>query len=76
MEPALHFHEFVFLMGLIAKNCIGSETDSIQTKLQEFYTKTLKFDHVKIYSYDEIVAINELSNKISKNENSVNEKEV
>jgi hypothetical protein len=29
MEPALHFHEFVFLMGLVAKNCIGSETDSI-----------------------------------------------
>jgi hypothetical protein len=22
MEPALHFHQFIFLMGLIAKNCI------------------------------------------------------
>lgn len=76
MEPALHFHEFVFLMGLIAKNCVGSETDSIQTKLQEFYVNTLKFEKVKIYTYDEIIAINELSNKISKNENSVNEKDV
>jgi hypothetical protein len=63
MEPALHFHEFVFLMGLIAKNCIGSETDSIQTKLQEFYTKTLKFDKVKLYTYEEIVAIKEFKVK-------------
>jgi hypothetical protein len=22
MEPALHFHEFLFLLGLIAKNCM------------------------------------------------------
>jgi len=33
MEPALHFHEFLFLLGLIAKNCITSKDDSIQTKL-------------------------------------------
>jgi hypothetical protein len=63
MEPALHFHEFVFLMGLIAKNCIGSETDSIETKLQEFYTKTLKFDKVRLYSYEEIIAIKEFKVK-------------
>ena len=37
MEPALHFHEFLFLLGLIAKNCITSKDDSIQTKLQDFY---------------------------------------
>jgi hypothetical protein len=29
MEPALHFHEFLFLLGLIAKNCITSKDDSI-----------------------------------------------
>ena len=63
MEPALHFHEFVFLMGLIAKNCIGSEQDSIQTRMQEFYVKTLKFDKVKIFTYDEIVAIKEFKAK-------------
>jgi hypothetical protein len=27
MEPALHFHEFLFLLGLIAKNCITSSKD-------------------------------------------------
>lgn len=28
MEPALHFHEFLFLLGLIAKNCMpGKEKD-------------------------------------------------
>ena len=68
IEPSLHFHEFVFLMGLIAKNCIGSNTDSIQSKLQEFYVNTLKFEKVKIYTYDDIIHINELSNKIAKND--------
>jgi hypothetical protein len=48
MEPALHFHEFLFLLGLIAKNCmpgklkdgsnVAFEDNSIQTKLREFYT--------------------------------------
>lgn len=40
MEPALHFHEFVFLLGLIAKNCMPGITKnskegdySIQTKI-------------------------------------------
>jgi len=35
-EPALHFHEFIFLMGLIAHNAIDS-SDSIAGKLQDFY---------------------------------------
>jgi|LakMenEpi03Aug12_release.lakeMendotaPanAssembly.Ray.scaffolds.fasta_scaffold4999312_1 hypothetical protein len=33
MEPSLHFYQFIFLMGLIAKNCIVStnkKDDSIQ----------------------------------------------
>ena len=63
MEPALHFNEFVFLMGLIAKNCIGSEQDSIQQKLQDFYTKTLKFEKIKLYTYDEIQTIKEFKVK-------------
>jgi len=29
MEPELHFHEFLFLLGLIAKNCITAKDDSI-----------------------------------------------
>lgn len=37
MEPELHFHEFLFLLGLIAKNSITSKDESIQTKLQDFY---------------------------------------
>ena len=68
MEPALHFHEFVFLMGLIAKNCIGNENDVIQHKLQEFYVKTLKFDKVKIFTYEEIVAIKEFKAKDGMNQ--------
>ena len=67
MEPALHFHEFVFLLGLIAKNCIGSDSPeknmTIQDKLQYFYTKTLKFKEVKLYSYDEIIQIKEFKVK-------------
>ena len=41
-EPALHFHEFIFLMGLIAHNCIDS-SDSISGKLQDFYIQKLNF---------------------------------
>ena len=47
MEPALHFHEFLFLLGLIAKNCItSSKDDSIQSKLQDFYLQKLKLKKV------------------------------
>jgi len=48
MEPALHFHEFLFLLGLIAKNCIPSKDDSIQTKLQTFYVQKLNFEKKKV----------------------------
>ena len=46
MEPELHFHEFLFLLGLIAKNCITAKDDSIQTKLQDFYVQKLNFKKV------------------------------
>lgn len=46
MEPELHFHEFLFLLGLIAKNCITAKDDSIQTKLQDFYIQKLNFKKV------------------------------
>lgn len=67
MEPALHFHEFLFLLGLIAKNCMpgkekdGKEIDnSIQTKLTEFYTQRLNFNPVKVAdmpdpTYDQVL---------------------
>lgn len=60
MEPALHFHEFLFLLGLIAKNCITSKDDSIQTKLAEFYIQKLNFTKVRVAdipeaSYDQIL---------------------
>jgi len=41
-EPALHFHEFLFLMDLIAYNCIDS-SDSMSMKLQDFYIQKLNF---------------------------------
>ena len=41
-EPALHFHEFLFLIGLIAYNCIDS-SDSMSGKLHDFYTQKLNF---------------------------------
>ena len=71
MEPALHFHEFLFLLGLIAKGCmpgrekegkdIGNLKDnSIQTKLQEFYIQRLGFNKVKVAdmpdpTYDQVL---------------------
>lgn len=42
IEPALHFHEFLFLLGLIAYNCIDSK-DSISEKLKAFYIQKLLF---------------------------------
>ena len=41
-EPALHFHEFLFLLGLIALNSIDS-SESISGKLQDFYIQKLNF---------------------------------
>jgi len=35
-EPSLQFHDFLFLLGLIALNCIDS-SDNISQKLQDFY---------------------------------------
>jgi hypothetical protein len=37
MEPALHFHEFIFLLGLIAMNSISTPDGQIESQLQEFY---------------------------------------
>lgn len=59
-EPELHFHEFVFLLNLIAYNCIDSR-DSIKAKLSFFYEDKLKFKKLseaqahKDLSYDEVL---------------------
>jgi len=42
-EPALHFHEFIFLLGLIATKCIVTQEGNIESKLREFYTNKLNF---------------------------------
>lgn len=42
-EPSLHFHEFVFLLGLIARKCIVSNDSSMQGQLTEFYEEKLRF---------------------------------
>lgn len=49
MEPALHFHEYLFLLGLIAKMSMPtSKDDSLPSKLQEFYVAKLGFEAVNI----------------------------
>lgn len=45
MEPELHFHEFIFLLGLIAKKCITTSND-IQSQLKDFYIQKLHFKSV------------------------------
>ena len=59
MEPALHFHEFLFLLGLIAKNRIISSDDTIQSKLVDFYVQKLNFKKahaIKDLTYEEVLA--------------------
>ena len=47
MEPELHFHEFLFLLGLIARSCIlQSPEDTIQSKLAEFFVEKLNLKKV------------------------------
>mgnify|MGYP006889567763 CR=1 FL=1 len=38
IEPCLAFHEFLFMLGLIAKRCINSSKNT-QEQLDEFYVK-------------------------------------
>lgn len=47
MEPALHFHEFIFLLGLIAKKSITSTDGLISSQLEEFYVNKLAFKPIK-----------------------------
>lgn len=37
MEPELHFHQFIFLLGLISKARVQSPDNTIEGNLQEFY---------------------------------------
>ena len=67
-EPALHFHEFLFLLGLIAKNCIKSQKDNtIKNKLVEFYTEKLNFKPVDLNSISEM-SYNDVLNQIRDDE--------
>lgn len=43
-EPALHFHEFIYLLGLIARTMAAD--GQIDGQLQEFYCSKLEFTHV------------------------------
>jgi len=59
-EPALHFHEFLFLLGLIAYYGITTSTKMDQ-KLQDFYIQKLNFrkpteqQYNRELTYDEIL---------------------
>lgn len=61
VEPELHFHEFLFILGLIAKNCVNSTNDdSIQSKLKELFDHKLEFRKVSEFrdidlSYEEVL---------------------
>ena len=42
-EPALHFHEFIYLLGIIAMNSMTTPDGQIESQLQEFYVQKLHF---------------------------------
>lgn len=44
-EPGLLFHEFVFLLGRIACNCVNT-SDAISGKLNDFFVEKLNFHKV------------------------------
>lgn len=45
IEPSLHFHEFLFLLGLIAKNRMPNGNEHpIQDVLRDFYIYKLEFE--------------------------------
>ena len=47
IEPSLHFHEFLFLLGLIAKNRMPNGNERpIEEVLKEFYIRKLEFEQV------------------------------
>lgn len=45
-EPGLLFHEFIFLLGRIASNCVNT-ADSISGKLNNFFIEKLQFHAVQ-----------------------------
>ena len=45
-EPGLLFHEFIFLLGRIASNCVNT-ADSISGKLNNFFIEKLQFHPVQ-----------------------------
>lgn len=44
-EPGLLFHEFIFMLGRIACNCVNT-SDSIAGKLNDFFVEKLSFHKV------------------------------
>ena len=50
-EPVLHFHEFLFLLGLIAYYCIDT-SEQMPGKLRDFYIEKLNFRKVAQADYD------------------------
>ena len=57
-EPALHFHEFLFLLGLISYNSNNS-SENIGAKMEDFYIQGLSFEKrhepLKDLSYQDIL---------------------
>lgn len=45
-EPGLLFHEFVFVLGRIACNCVNT-SDNIAGKLNDFFVEKLGFHQAK-----------------------------
>jgi hypothetical protein len=44
-EPGLLFHEFIFVLGRIAANCVNT-SDNIAGKLNDFFVEKLNFHRV------------------------------
>jgi hypothetical protein len=57
-EPGLLFHEFIFLMGLIALNYMGTNP-STSNLIEDFFVEKLNFTRVnqetKLKTYEELL---------------------
>lgn len=56
IEPAMQFHEFLFMLGLIAKKCIALSNDipSFKEQLQELYVRKLEFNRINVDDHVEL----------------------
>ena len=68
-EPALHFHEFLFLLGLIAHDRINSNgCETIAMQLQDFYIQKLNFRKPSEAQANKDLCYQEVLDRVQNNE--------